>query len=104
MKPPLCPTCNQIIPPPIGPFDHSPVKQRIFDFIARHPEGVTMPQLMDHVYALDPAGGPENPNVISAHLHGMRRTLAKTGITVSKTGGHGTKYRLVQATCSPSAG
>lgn len=92
-----CPCCRQIIPPPIGVFDGSPVKKRIYEFIVRHPQGVGMSALMDHVYSLDPAGGPESPNVISAHISMMRKVLAKTGLTiVTPLGrGMGATYRVV---------
>ena len=96
MKLQLCPTCSQIIPPRIGVlFFHSLVKKRIYDFIAKHPEGVMMAELMDHVYALEPSGGPDSPGSLRAHICQMRPMLAKVGMAIENSRGMGSGYRLV---------
>ena len=88
-----CSHCGQIIPPQFL-FEHQPVKQRIYDFIAAHPEGVTRDQLMASVYADRIDGGPEWPVVISVHLNEMRPVLERKGLTITSMRGPGSKYRL----------
>lgn len=73
----------------MNPFADGQVKQRIFDFIAAHPEGVTRKQIEDHVYASYPDGGPCS-NVVHAHLWGMRDRLSRRGLAIVRN------YRLVK--------
>jgi len=70
------------------PFASGQVKNRILDFIAAHPEGVTIAQIEDHIYAWSPDGGPSS-NAINTHLWGMKGRLAKVGLAIVKN------YRLV---------
>ena len=88
-----CPTCKQVIPPK-GLFRDQPVKARIYEFIATHPQGVTRRQIMDAVWADDPNGGPEFENVVSVHVAAMRPTLEREGVTISCAKGAGATYRI----------
>ena len=92
-KPRICECCGQIIPPP-NPFHDKPVKRLIYDYIAKHPEGVTRGQIMDTVYANSPDGGPEWANVISVHVKKMNAELAKRGLRIKSTMGPQSIYRL----------
>ena len=87
-----CAHCGQIIPPKII---FGGVKQRVYDFIAAHPEGVQRWQIMAAVYADDIDGGPESPNVICVHLNHMRKKLAEHGVQIHTRPGRGAVYRLV---------
>jgi DNA-binding response OmpR family regulator len=89
-----CPTCGQIIPPR-NLFRDQPIKRRIFEYIAAHPEGVTRGQIVDHVWAHDPNGGPGTPNIVCVHVAHMRPTLEREGLTISSARGPGSNYRLV---------
>jgi DNA-binding response OmpR family regulator len=93
MKTSFCPLCHQIIPPR-NLFRDQPVKQRIYEFIAAHREGVTRRQIMDHVWADDPNGGPEFANVVSVHIKNMRPILEREGLTVTCARGPGATYRI----------
>jgi len=89
----VCPCCRQIIPPK-GLFRDQPVKARIYEFIATHPQGVTRRQIMDAVWANDPNGGPEFENVVSVHIKHMRPALEREGVTISCARGPGATYRV----------
>jgi hypothetical protein len=91
---PVCQHCGQIIPPKPTIFDNSPIKKRIYSFIARHPEGVTRDQVFERVYADDRDGGPDYPNVISVHIFDMNRMLEPLGVRIHSTGGRWTRYTV----------
>ena len=93
MKPRRCESCGQIIPPKLL-FEHQPVKKRIYDFIAKHPEGVSRDQILDAVYADDPDGGP-TPQAVSVHIFLMRRVLNPLGLTITSPRGRGASFRLI---------
>jgi DNA-binding response OmpR family regulator len=93
MKLSYCPTCRQIVPPR-DLFRDQPVKRRLYQFLLDHPEGVTRRQSMDAVWADDPNGGPEFENVISVHVHRMRPTLEREGVTITCARGPGATYRV----------
>ena len=93
MKPARCPHCLQVIPPK-GLFRDQPIKKRIYEYLAAHPEGVTRQQILDRVWADDPDGGPEFANVVSVHVKHMRPILEREGLTISCAKGAGATYRL----------
>lgn len=66
MKPKCCPTCQRPFAPEVDVG--GPKRQKIYDYIAKHPEGVTREQVMTAVYADDPDGGPEHFATISGHV------------------------------------
>jgi DNA-binding response OmpR family regulator len=88
-----CPRCKQLIPPK-DLFRSQPVKARIYEFIAAHPEGVTRQQILDRVWADDIDGGPEFANVVSVHVKAMRPILEREGVTITCARGRGATYRL----------
>lgn len=90
-----CPCCKQIIPP-ARLFLGQPIKRRIYEFIAAHPEGVDRRRIIENVYADDINGGPEFANVISVHIKKMRPVLKDIGLTISSMRGRGSVYRLVE--------
>ena len=87
-----CPTCGRAYPPAVDVG--GPVRQRVFDYIAKHPEGVTRPQVLTHVYADDPNGGPNNENVVSVHVRNINKRLQ--GMRIKAAGGPGSTYKLVK--------
>lgn len=89
-----CQCCGQIIPPRLV-FENAPVRQRIFDYIASHPEGVTFSQIVNSVYAADIDGGPESCSVLSVHLNKMKPMLRERGLTIRAGGRRGGKYKLL---------
>jgi DNA-binding response OmpR family regulator len=88
-----CAHCGQVIPPK-HLFDRQPIKRRIYEFVAAHPEGVTRQQIIDSVYADDIDGGPEFANVVSVHVKAMRPILEREGLTITCARGPGATYRL----------
>lgn len=85
----MCCCCGQVLPPKLKlPV----VKQRIYDMVARHP-GIRLQQLINHVYAEDPNGGPESLNIIHVHVHQINLIIIKHGLQIR---GHTSQgYRLV---------
>ena len=90
-----CCCCGQLIPPPAEVFQNARVKQRIYEYIAAHPEGVSRRQVVEAVYADDPDGGPEYMNVIAVHVKQMNPKLATLGVRLVASGGPHSVYRLV---------
>ncbi len=88
-----CPTCNRPIPP--EPELSSRFRQRIYDFIVKHPEGVPIMDVMNHVYADHPSGGPESPKVIQVMVCHINAELERRGIEgrLAASGGRGSVYR-----------
>jgi hypothetical protein len=93
MRAGCCPSCGQIIAPQ-NPFDGQPVKARIYDFIAKRSGGVTTEELMEHIYADDPDGGPDSPKAIAVHISRMNDVLIPLGLRIASSLGRGAVYRL----------
>jgi hypothetical protein len=92
-----CPTCGRAFPPVVEVGGKR--RQAMFDYIAKHPEGVTVWQTLDAVYADDPSGGPTDHNVVSVMKLIINRRLEKLGLSArikSTGGGSGAVYRLVE--------
>ena len=90
-----CLCCGQLIPPKLL-FPRAPVSQRLYDIVAKHPEGVRREQIADYVYAEDPNGGPESPAAIRALVWRMNVRLRPERLAVRGSKGRGSAYRLVQ--------
>ena len=71
------------------------MKQRLYDFVARNPQGVSGAQIADHMYANDPNGGPENYLLaIRTHVFQMNKKLVPCGIAIKSCLGRGATYTL----------
>ncbi len=90
---PVCPCCQRPFPPamPVG----GRLRQRLVDLLARRPDGMSVLELMDALYADDPAGGPENPVVVRSTVFQTNKRLAAYGYTIkAQHRGAGARYRL----------
>ena len=97
MKVATCCCCGQIIPPCL-PFANRPVSRRVYEFVTKHPEGVSSGDIASHVYADDPDGGPgDAATALKAIIWRMNRDLKVLGIRIRATHGRGAIYRLVKA-------
>ncbi len=57
--------------------------------------GITVSQLVDKIYSHDPDGGPDTAeNVIHVQRWKMKDRLAKYGMQITTTKGHGSLWRL----------
>jgi hypothetical protein len=91
----ICPACRRPFPPPL--IVHGPIRQRIVDIVGARPDGITLGELLDLVYAADPGGGPDFPNTISVTIHNANRELAPQGYRILPAWrGRGARYRLVR--------
>lgn len=90
-----CECCGQIIPPTVTALDNMRVKKRIYDCIAKNPQGIGRDEIMDKVYGDDPDGGPEFVNVISVHVLRINKLLKAEGVKIHSTRGPHATYRLV---------
>lgn len=93
---PVCKHCGQPIPPQRWVGDGTKAN-RIYEFIAKHPEGVSRAEVADYVYADHHDGGPEHSlTCISTAINQMNRSLAKSGLQIKSSRGHGARYRLIR--------
>lgn len=90
-----CPCCGQLIPPKLL-FPRAPVSQRLYDYVASHPQGVWREQIADHIYAEDPNGGPDSPGAIKALIWRMNCRLRSEKLAIRGSMGRGSAYTLVQ--------
>jgi hypothetical protein len=90
-----CPTCNRPFAPEIqfgGKY-----RQRLYDFVVKHPEGVTSIQIMDHLYADTPDGGSDSPKIVATMVFRINEILAHHSLRITGSGGPGSVYRLYPA-------
>jgi hypothetical protein len=90
--PQCCPACGRPFPPELTVT--GPVRRRLVEIIANHPNGIARGELMDLLYADDADGGPECTNVISVMVHFANRQLWSQGWRIRSSGGPGAKYYL----------
>ncbi|OQM74914.1 winged helix-turn-helix domain-containing protein [Manganibacter manganicus] len=63
-----------------------------------YPRAVSKGALFDALYASDPNGGPDDPNIVNVLLYRVRKQIAPFGWTIPLSrGGHGIQglHRLV---------
>lgn len=72
-----CPHCGSLL---IEKVIFPPVKQRIFDYIRKHPH-CTADAIVAAVYRDDPDGGPDS-NALSVHLNQMKPILKENGLRI----------------------
>ncbi len=94
VKPKCCPTCHQLLPPTVV---LPRLRQRIYDFVARHPHGATVDDIVSYVYADDPDGGPENAAVcIRTQIYFINsKVLRPMGLQIKGKAGPQGLYKLV---------
>jgi hypothetical protein len=90
----ICPCCGQLIPPKLL-FPRAPVSQRLYDFVAKRPDGATREEIADFIYADDPNGGPDSPSAIKALIWRMNNRLKSERVAIRGRMGRGSNYRLV---------
>jgi len=88
----ICPCCKRPISLQIKVGGQK--RQRLFDYIFAHSGGATSNQLMNLIYADDPDGGPENPNVISVMVSQINKKLKPLGYAIRGSGGPGSTYAV----------
>lgn len=90
----ICPHCQRAFPPAVDIGGTR--RQQIYDFISRHPEGVTAWQVLEGVYADDPNGGPVGHNIVSVQVKNINVALEQRGyaprIKSTSRGGAGARY------------
>lgn len=104
----LCPCCGQAKPPTTyqwvpeqrtfictaGSVKFTKMRASVFDFIWSHDGAGSVDQIADHVWQLDPNGGPAGwTRTLSTHMAGMRRLLEPLGYTI---GTKADSYRLIK--------
>jgi hypothetical protein len=89
----VCPCCKRPLPPKI--IVGGRIRQRVLDYVAKS-AGVTTQQIMDHVYADDPNGGPDSVNVITSTVRHINKRIKPYGLRIKGSGGPGSTYSLVR--------
>ncbi len=87
-----CSQCGQIVPPEPGRFFNAPTRKKIYDYVARHPEGVTTGQIMSRVW--HEKNMPATTQTVSVHIAHINRALAADDLSIDSTGGPGAVYKL----------
>ena len=90
----VCPHCKRPFPPELRVGGKR--RQAMVDYLAKHPEGATVWQIMEAVYADDPNGGPENGQIIPVMKLHANKYLNRQGWHIKSSGGHGALYTLVK--------
>jgi hypothetical protein len=88
----LCPACRRELPPEIPITGRK--RQQLIECLRNYPNGRTVPQLMDYVYADDPDGGPEEHNIISVMVKHINSRITDYGWKIIATRGPGSTYHL----------
>ena len=91
-----CPTCGRPFPPDVQVGGI--VRQQLYNYIARHPEGVTRIQCMEALYTNARNGGPDTLNIINVMVKHINRKLDERGYAwkVKGSGGPGSTYKVIQ--------
>lgn len=90
-----CPTCRRPLYLPELSTVTRPVRRRLVELIANHPEGITRAGLADLVYAEDPNGSPEWAwSSIGVAVFRANEQLRPQGYRITSSGGPGARYRL----------
>lgn len=92
----VCPHCQRPFAPDIQIT--GPVRARIYEFVSKHPEGVTRDQIADFVYRNDRDGGPSAFNTISVAISKLNKILASHLLVIHGSGGPGSIYSLCTLT------
>jgi hypothetical protein len=66
------------------------------DYLAKHPEGSTVWQILEAIYADDPSGGPEQHNIVPVMKLHANKHLHRQGWHIKSSGGPGSLYTLVK--------
>jgi hypothetical protein len=92
-KPAVCKGCGQILPPKVV---LPKMRQRIYDYVAAHPNGIAVGEIADHIYSDDRNGGPGNADVtIRTQIwHINHKCLRPIGLEIRGKSGPQGLYRL----------
>ena len=93
-----CPCCGHPLPyEPIKGMKMSRMEKRIFEIVQkRTPHGITSADLLDYVYAEDPNGGPEYPDIsLKTTICRFNKKLGQFGYRIkAHPGRHSEGYTL----------
>lgn len=68
----------------------------MLDFVAHNPDGVTVWQILDFVYADDPDGGVTAHNIVSVMAMAINKQIRPQGFEIRASGGPGSLYTLIR--------
>lgn len=93
---PSCCCCGQPLPPARHPFTRGRCRQ-VYDFVARHPQGVRIEEIFEHIWGNDPDGGPEGwRSLLHTTIGDVNDKLRALDLIVTRDvrGRHDTPYNL----------
>lgn len=90
-----CPHCKRPFAPEIVLGGKR--RQALYDYVARHPEGVGVDDIMSHIYADDVNGGAESRNIVAVMTRQINKKLEARGypVRLRGSGGPGSRYRII---------
>ena len=96
MKTKPCPTCGQPIVADIASAKLTKSERRLYEIVkAAGAPGITSRDIMKKLYAEDPSGGPENPNIVSVFASNANAKLAAHHLKLTARRGPWPLWRLV---------
>jgi hypothetical protein len=92
----VCPVCSRPYPPRLKV--NGPVRQRVVEIVADHPDGIPIRELCNLVYSDDPNGGPLTAQrSINVIVHRANAQLAAQGYQIrARWRGRGSVYELIK--------
>ena len=92
----VCPVCSRPYPPRLKV--NGPVRQRVVEIVARHPDGIPIRELCNLTYADDPNGGPLTAQrSINVIVHRANAQLRSQGYQIrARWRGRGSVYELIK--------
>ncbi len=92
----VCPTCGHPIPPTPVAAALVGKQRQLFEIVqSAGVVGITSMAILRRLYADDPSGGPESPNIISVMVRIINQKIRKFGLKINGQRGSGGFYRLV---------
>jgi hypothetical protein len=92
----ICSTCGHPIPDAAAAARLVGKQKHFYEIVAdAGTVGISSQDIMRKLYADDPAGGPESPNILSVMARIVNLHLERHGVAIKGRSGPGALYRLV---------
>jgi hypothetical protein len=92
----MCPCCGFPIPSDQAAACLVGKQLRLYEIVkAAGSRGIPTPVVMAKLYADDPSGGPESPNIVAVMAKYVNSHINVFGVAIRGQAGPGSNYRLV---------
>ena len=91
----VCECCGHPLPDLAVQLELTKRQRQMFEALRRAGKaGITLDRIMEVVYGDDSDGGPDSTTVLHVQRTKMKGKLAKFGLQITTTKGHGSLWRL----------